>query len=530
MDQYETTSGMDYAIVYREDGVFAQISWDADELVPAALVFHDIKRRGIQGSRPVEIAARLRQKVQEVRLGPAQEAQSAPSCAFVALSADKMTARMTLLAPAGDGAALDTLEIIDQVHNEWGVTTGVDTALIRTMVENQRYYRTVEIARGTPAEKGADGRLEYLFKTNHTFTPKLLDDGRVDYHDLDTYSRVEAGDGLVRRIPPHEGVDGVNVMGEVVPGIAGAQAKMPKAKGAHLSPDESTLVADKSGRVDIVNHQVEVSDIYSVNGDVDLSTGDIDFPGDVRIWGNVISGMTVKASGSIEVNGTVEAATLIAGSDILLKKGIQGMDKGSLVAGGNIISRFIERCTAQASHIHADYIVHSQVSARERIELKGKHGRAAGGTLRAGRMVSARTIGSPGGDRTEVEVGILPETQTKLKDLETERTQLKAQLDRLAMLGEAEPADPARREIWQKLVAGRDGVQAAYDKVNDDIAACREAMSRSSGGKVHVTGVVYQGVRIVIDQAPYMVPTSLEYATFKYRDGNVAYTACEIGL
>ncbi len=71
--------------------------------------------------------------------------------------------------------------------------------------------------------------------------------------------------------------------------------------------------------------------------------GNINFPGDVEIKGNVISNLTVTATGNIEILGAVEAASIIAGKNIVLKTGIQGMDKGVLQAGGNITARFIER-------------------------------------------------------------------------------------------------------------------------------------------------------------------------------------------
>ncbi|MBQ8038297.1 MAG: DUF342 domain-containing protein, partial [Lachnospiraceae bacterium] len=50
---------------------------------------------------------------------------------------------------------------------------------------------------------------------------------------------------------------------------------------------------------------------------------------------------------------------------IILKRGIQGMDRGVLKANGNVISRFIESATVEAGgYVSADAIMHSNVSAK----------------------------------------------------------------------------------------------------------------------------------------------------------------------
>lgn len=42
--------------------------------------------------------------------------------------------------------------------------------------------------------------------------------------------------------------------------------------------------------------------------------------------GNVTTGFAIKAEGDIIVNGVVEGATLVSGGNIVLKRGMQGMD------------------------------------------------------------------------------------------------------------------------------------------------------------------------------------------------------------
>ena len=82
--------------------------------------------------------------------------------------------------------------------------------------------------------------------------------------------------------------------------------------------------------------------------DVDASTGDIEYDGNVMIPGTVRTGFTVKAKGDIQVNGVVEGATLIAGGNIVIKRGVQGMSRGRLVSGGDICAHFFESANVEA--------------------------------------------------------------------------------------------------------------------------------------------------------------------------------------
>lgn len=72
-----------------------------------------------------------------------------------------------------------------------------------------------------------------------------------------------------------------------------------------------------------------IQPIYEVSGDANLTTGSIDFTGDIVIHGSVESGVTIKATGSITIDGNVEACNLEAGKDIILRSGMVGGNQGT---------------------------------------------------------------------------------------------------------------------------------------------------------------------------------------------------------
>ena len=140
------------------------------------------------------------------------------------------------------------------------------------------------------------------------------------------------------------------------------------------------MYSDVSGNVTLVSDEVFVSDCYEVPADVGPSTGDISYDGSINVKGNILTGYKVEASGDIYVNGAVEGATLIAGGKIVLNRGIQGMGKAMMKAEGDVISNFIESANVEAGgKIITDAIMHSNVTAKDSIEVNGRRGMVAGG-------------------------------------------------------------------------------------------------------------------------------------------------------
>ncbi len=532
-------SGFPYIIDFTEQGVYLELAdalLDAPPVLPA-LVAYDIKRRGISSVNSGEMVLRLRQKHSRFRLADPQEEKQVDAAVYVTIERGAMEAELTILPPTKDGAALAAQDILRMIRESWGVTHGIDEALVTEMAEEAEvlleYYKTKTIAHGTPPERGADATVTLLFGTERDFKPTMLDDGSVDYKKLNIFTSVKEGEPVVVRVPPQMGTPGRNVQGVEIPALLGNDRKMLKGKNVRFSEDGNTMFAEKEGRIDFVRDMVVVSDVLQIPGDVDMSVGNIDFTGDVRIGGGVIAGLTVKAGGNIEVNETVECATLIAGRDIILKKGIQGMDKGVLKAGGNIISRFIERCNVEAGEsVHSDYIVYSKVEAAKSVVLRGKRGRLIGGTTCAGSEVIARTIGTPTGEKTILELSAAPELRGELNELITTVASTKAQLDKIDSLtrmykhkGESDE----RMEMWTKLQAGREQLKLTYEKQQNEVEELRERIRKMPKGKVHIYGEAYHDVKVTIDFVTYTFKETVVFTTMKYKDGAIVFTACETG-
>ena len=521
-----------YELKHEEDGVFLELLYKAQpgsKLTPELVLF-DLKRRNLQPGNPGQLIYRMRMGEKRIRICDFKEPQSLDAAVFVTVSRDELSAYMQLLPPIKDGG-LEIQAVLKAVEQDWSIKTGLLEDEIIKAVDEGRYFEQVLIAKGRPPEKGKDGELVFHFRTKFDYAPNLRKDGSADFRELDVFEDTTEGNVLVESIPPKEGIEGITVRGNALPAAKGRDYPLPR--GVNTTVDESgrMLLAAKSGRVDYINNRVVVSDVYKINGDMDMSVGNIKFNGNVVVFGNVISGLTLDAAGDVEILGMVEAATIIAGGNIVIKGGIQGMDRGSLHAGGNIVSRFIERAEVRSGKsVFADYITYSTVTAQDSVILKGKFARIIGGLTRAGNQIYAKTIGTPSGDATVLEIGSAPESRQALIEHENIRSELNRKLERIASylrMPAGQFETPERKEQRRRYKNLQEQLLSELQPLNEKIDMLKAELEKSSDGKIHASEQIHQDVKMTIDFATTTTKDSIPFVTFKQRSGAVVFTSFE---
>ncbi len=360
------------------------------------------------------------------------------------VSEDKMSAVGRFYPPSNAGSSLRKEDIINDLKHK-GIKAGIVEAEIDRFLREKHYCSDYVLAKGKSAIQGQDAYIEYFFNTNPNTKPALNEDGTVDFFNLDVISKCEVGQKLATLHPEVPGEAGYNVLGERVAPKDVIKMRLRYGRNITLSEDGNTITSDVNGHVSLTDDLVTVTDVYEVT-DVDTSTGNIDYNGNVQILGNVKAGFCVSAEGNIEVRGVVEGALLQAGGDIIIMRGMNGMGRGKLVAGGNIISKFIENAEIKADgYVHSEAIMHSTIIAKGDVEVSGKKGFITGGSVRSMGTVSARVIGSTMGAKTEIEVGIDPTIKERINQLMQSTAEIRKQLSQI---------EPVLVTFMQKLQKG----------------------------------------------------------------------------
>lgn len=448
---------------------------------------------------------------------------------IVTVMADRLSVKGRFYPPTEGGSLLNRDDIISEMVRS-GVKYGVAEATIAEFLNNRQYEETLVIAEATKQVEGSDAEITFFFNTDLTQKPKVNEDGSVDFHHLDVISSVSAGDLLAELTPAVQGKPGIDVCGGLLRPVKVKQKILRVGKNIKLSEDGLKAYSEVNGHATVEGEQVFVSNMYEVPANVDTSTGDIEYEGNVLVHGNVLAGFTIKAKGDIVVEGVVEGANLRAGGHIILKRGIQGMDRGILKANGNVISRFIESATVEAGgYVSADAIMHSNVSAKGDITVDGKKGYITGGTIRSGSMVSAKTIGSSMGTATNIEVGIEPailseyhelgKEQETLKDEQEKNMQILMALAKRIKLGEKLAPDKLLQ--FKKANEARDTMTKREEEIVERMKVLKESIDNYEGGIVKVSSVAHPGVKLTISNAVYYVKTETSYCRFVKSQGDV---------
>lgn len=443
----------------------------------------------------------------------------------VEIDDERMYAKCRFYPPSignAQGNLLTKADIISALGRA-GVKHGVDEIMINRFLANRRYSSDYILAKATPAIQGHDAVITYHFNTDLTSKPTTNEDGSVDFHKLDNINNVQRGDLLATLTPVDLGKPGIDVRGNVIRPKKVNNRVLRHGNKIKMSEDGLKLFSEVDGHVSLTDGRVFVSDTYEVPADVDPSTGDIDYEGNVVVRGNVITGFTVKAKGNIEIYGVVEGAYLEAGGHIILRRGIQGMNKGIIKANGNIITRFIENAEViSGGNINTDSIMHSNVSAKGDIVVGGRRGLITGGVTRSGTMISLKTAGSHMGTNTTLEVGVDPKVMDEFRDLEKQIGSMKSE----------------KEKISKAMAVVRRKISGGYNMTHDNLASLKqitqasiqldrqisEAMAkynvlkvdvdRNESGMIKIEDKAYSGTKITISNVIYYVKDTIQHSKF----------------
>jgi len=415
------------------------------------------------------------------------------------------------------------------------VVFGIDTQAIKNLIANKSYKQKVLVAKGFPKEDGKDGYYEFYFNTEDENKPKILEDGSVDYHTAGKVKVVEAGDVIARYFPPTKGKNGFSVGGAQLTAYVGKEQRMLTGRGFYLSEDKRIYTAACTGKAVVAGNTLNVKNILEIEGMLDYLMKDLIFDGDVIVRGDVMQGITIKASGTVTICGIVEPATIEAGKDVILQSGMQGSGKGVIKCGGNVSGKFFEQVNIIADgDVNANYILNCDIKCNGNIEVAGNKGAIIGGYVVAGESIIASIIGNRNEAKTVLSVADANYIETQLEESEEiienglERmNKLNGELQSLAKaqsLGSVtEVSEEDRKKISEKIKLTNE-LKALQDKT-DRLKFLRTAGNRAS---ISARKKIYPGSILVIEGSRYHCSSQATYVTAKKIDGHIEMLACTV--
>jgi uncharacterized protein (DUF342 family) len=284
------------------------------------------------------------------------------------------------------------------------------------------------IAKGLAPVLDSEPKLKYLFNTNpykQKIDNKLgADKDSLDHKKRDPIPYVKEGDILAELVTDTEPEPGMTILGTEIEADLAQQAleqgdidsgkNVKFTGGKMIANDEGAPKLDEMGRVEIVPEWI-------IRGDVAIRTGNIIFPGVVRIGGEIQAGFEVHA-GSIYAGSVENLAVVEAENDITIDGGIQ---ESRIRCGGKLEARFINNADVTAGgdiQVHLS-VVNSIVRTSGHLDAQT----VFGGTVIARKGIEVMNLSSEA-NRTTVLFGIDPIKQSDLGEIVEQKLEIETKV------------------------------------------------------------------------------------------------------
>lgn len=409
------------------------------------------------------------------------------------------------------------------------ISFGIEQEMILNMITNRVYGKEIKIASGRKCVDGVDAKYTYNFNYDLNRTPKIREDGTVDYWSIHLVEVVEAGQVIAIYSEPQPGVDGMTVTGKLIKAKRGRPLPPIAGRGFTRSEDNRIYTADLAGKIEMKNNRIMISPVYEIFGNADLATGKIDFRGDVIIHGNVTTGASIKCTGTVTIDGTVEGAIINAGKDIILRGGIIGGEKAYIRTKGNIHAKFIEYARVEADgYIEAASAMNSTIISYDKVLFNGRNASVVGGSIYGCAGIEANNFGNLTEIRTEIHAGVHKELREKVYRLEKQIEEHNSLIEKINIgieqfdqLAKEKGIDGRNDERRVSLLRTRISKQADIATDTDELVKLNGIVENSKNASVKVLHKVYPGVFVCINDSRVLMRTKQESVEFIERSNKV---------
>lgn len=442
----------------------------------------------------------------------------------VKISEDRMKAWIRLC-PATLKAGVD-MDMISRALDSAGVKEGIKRDLLAGMAEQGNFVSDewIEAASGTPSRESVDAKIEVVAEGKQ----KKQDNentAQVDLKDLELITNVKEGQLLVRKIPPIEGADGMDVTGREIKVASPKDVPLRGGHNTRLSDDSLELYSTAAGYFVSEGNKFSVEKKYEVKGDVDYSTGNLECYGSINIYGSVKNDFNVHAHEVLEIAGVVEGAHLFSGEDMILKSSVRGMGKGTIDCGGNLYAEYMDQCTVTvAGDLHFKRgLMHCEVETEGRISLtEGGKGVIAGGSVKSGTEVHCNILGTRMGTKTIINVGVSPKLIDrkntmieKNRELEKKKNTIEKNLSYLSRIANYSGLTMKQKDLVQEHMKLRSVIDEKIVTIEELLEKIEIIMDNAKKkGTVKVYGVCHPGVKVTIGKETMVMQDTMEEISF----------------
>ncbi len=523
-----------YALSITEVGVYVKVypPKNGGQPLHQSVILEELKKRNITlfllpaietavqeaKGRPVLIANPL----------PPEPPPAVPAEIRVHIRPDRLRAFVDVILPP-DASPVSAAQILQELQAA-RVVYGIDHAAIADLVD-QGFGTGVCCARGKAPQDGTDAVLTYHIDIEAQGRPEEIDGDRVDFKNINKFLSVNADQLLLEKMPASAGIPGNDIFGNLIPAKHGKEIALPVGKNVNVK-DKLKLLAAIDGQLHIAHGRVGVLPLLEIKSDIDYDTGNIDFIGSVLVHGSLQCGFSIKAGGNVEIRGSVSGGVIEA-TNILVHKGIQGMNRSQLKAREDISALFVENASLFAGKnvTVSDVVMNSSLFAGLKVAVIGRRGRIIGGRISAGEEICSKTVGNHTHLLTRLEVAGNPFLKDELDALRLSVTtfdslyqESKRLLGYLNVRGR-ENLDAEKQARHEKLSTQCVVLEEQLLETKERIADIEALLKSLKPGIIRVADVIYPGTQVSIGRLTRTMTDALQHLSLYVHDGEIRISA-----
>lgn len=427
------------------------------------------------------------------------------------VSIDDMLSTADFFPPVAGGRRIE-IDDVERLLGERNIVYGINWDVLRDVVFRCNTEGiTIESVVVAEGKKPVPRTPDHILVNRRLTEPPPVSEpgsGKVEHKERSPFVLVEDGELLAKRIAPDKGESGWTIYGRELP--APRRAIPMLIPGKNTREDGDGIFAARAGRFVLEGRTFSVTPVLEITGDVDYSTGHLDFDGDIIIHGDVHDGFNIKATGSVHCERTLSAAQVECGGDLIINRGIIGRQKGEVRVGGQVRCKYIEHCYVEAKGMITAHVgmMNSVVRTNDRFET-GARGIIVGGKLFAQNGVSATQIGTSMGPATEIYCGV---DHTVLSRLEWVRDR---NMELATRLGEVRNRLKSPGTATAKLRALEKQLTAAVRKLNAASITLVGHLDKNEEASVTVRDTIYPNTYVEICHISFVVGRIMRATAFK---------------
>jgi len=440
----------------------------------------------------------------------------------IRFSEDKLKAYLKVTKP---GKPIPVTE--DDLRNklkEEGVVKGILEKSIEEILVERLVGQEVLVAKGMPPTEGKDGYVKSILDPKKVSPEECIDPrGRVDFKRVRQSNLVEVGEIIAEKVPPVQGKEGYDVTGKIL------KPKLAKEVDFKLTPDiglnpenKSQIIALKNG---VLKKNYTIDEINVINGNVDFSTGNIDYSKSLVIKGDVKSGFKVYSGENIEIRGCVEDAEVVAEGDVVVKQGFLGTGKG-YIKGKDVSIGHIKQqeVFATGDIVVGGEVMHSTLHAAGFIKLIGIRGVVIGGSLIAEKGIEVVSAGNAQNIKTLLHVGCNGEVmdmEEKLQILYKNDKKAETALRIIEAARNLKELSEKMKQRQEKVLATKNYISAEIKKLEKKRIEVIENLLLTEKPTIKVSQNIFSNVTVQIGHLKKLITQQMRDKTFRYHNHKI---------